>query len=25
MKKFIVFFGILLFVSCLNAQNLSIF
>ncbi|ECQ5384164.1 molybdate ABC transporter substrate-binding protein [Campylobacter jejuni] len=25
MKKFIVFFGILLFASCLNAQNLSIF
>ncbi|HED8188957.1 TPA: molybdate ABC transporter substrate-binding protein [Campylobacter jejuni] len=25
MKKFVVFFGILLFVSCLNAQNLSIF
>ncbi|HEG4702862.1 TPA: molybdate ABC transporter substrate-binding protein [Campylobacter jejuni] len=25
MKKFIVFFGILFFVSCLNAQNLSIF
>ncbi|ECL3018665.1 TPA: molybdate ABC transporter substrate-binding protein [Campylobacter jejuni] len=25
MKKFIVFFGILFFVSCLNAQNLNIF